>query len=123
MKTYSYYDTIKEIVGEETTSVSYTEESLSIHLSNGNTVVFNAEGDCCSHSFIEDIDDPSVFDNATILEVSDESGEQLDIGDWEVHKWTFYKFKTTKGYATLSFRNESNGYYDGSLVFDRIIYK
>lgn len=95
-------------------SVKWDDTKLKFDL--GDTIVcFRAQGDCCSSSFIEDLDNPEIFIDAKFLSVEAESGEQKDINEYEVHKWTFYKFVTDKGMCTLSFRNESNGYYDGWL--------
>lgn len=76
---------------------------------------FRAYGDCCSSSYIESLDNPEIFKNAVFESVESVNGESKDMNEYEVHKWTFYKFKTNKGMCTLSFRNESNGYYDGHL--------
>ena len=59
--------------------------------------MYQAYGDCCSHSYIESIDDLEVLQDCTMLSMESVSGDTIDITDYEVHKWTFYKFKTTKG--------------------------
>jgi hypothetical protein len=83
----------------------------------GDSVYYEAIGDCCSISYIESLDNPEIFKDAVLLSVDVEDGGHKDIkkNEVEVHEWTFYKFKTTKGMCTLSFRNESNGYYSGWL--------
>jgi hypothetical protein len=109
-----YYQ-LEKLKDQEVITTVFTEKDISFTLRDGDVLVYNAIGDCCSSSYIEDIDDLEVLQNATFLELYIESGETKEVEDHEVSKWTFYKFKTTKGYATLSFRNDSNGYYDGYL--------
>lgn len=85
-------------------------------ITKDNMVVdFRAYGDCCSTSFIESLDNPTIFKDAIFESVESIEGENKENAEFDVHKWTFYKFKTSKGACTLSFRNESNGYYDGFL--------
>lgn len=93
--------------------MEWNEKEISFVLSD-ETVKYNAVGDCCSQSFIESLDNPEIFQNAVFDSVESVSGETKENGI-VAHKWTFYKFKTNKGMCTLSFRNESNGYYDGFL--------
>lgn len=110
-----YEDCFDVIKATHVASTSYTEESLNLTLSNGSKIEYRAIGECCSSSFIESIDDLSVLQDCTIFDVQIVEGESKDVDDYSVHKWHFVKFKTSKGWATLSFRNESNGYYDGQL--------
>ncbi len=100
----------------ELKSVTFTEEDLLINLTNGKTIKYTAVGDCCSSSYIESLDNPEALQNTLLISTEEVQGEQKEM-DYETHKWTFYKFKTTKGDCTLSFRNESNGYYNGYLSF------
>jgi hypothetical protein len=103
-----------DLKGQEILSVSYTEEHLNFILKD-KTVSYKAVGDCCSSSYIESLDNPEVFNKAIFQDVETVEGKEEERKDCEVLKWTFYKFKTSKGACTLSFRNESNGYYNGWL--------
>ncbi len=110
-----YDDEFKDILGKKILSVEFSEETLRFNLHH-DAVCFEAVGDCCSHSYIESLDNPEAFKDAELISVESVSGDAKIIEeDIQVHKWTFYKFKTSKGDCTLSFRNESNGYYDGWL--------
>jgi len=115
----SHFSINEMLKDQKVISTVYSEQLIEFTLDDGDILRYEAYGDCCSSSFIEDIDDLEVLQNATILEVDIESGESKEnsLGEYTdcVSEWTFYKFKTTKGYATLSFRNDSNGYYNGHL--------
>jgi hypothetical protein len=107
----SNFDCLK---GKEIVSIEWNDSAINFNLKD-DTVSYEAVGDCCSSSHIEDLDNPEIFKNAVFDSVAVESGETKDDGDYTVQKWTFYKFKTSKGMCTLSFRNDSNGYYNGWL--------
>ena len=120
MSTY-YDEEFDDLKGKKISSVEWNEETLRFNLP-GEAIAFKAEGMCCSSSYIESLDNPEIFKDATFLSVESVEGETKEVksedeDNWgqDVHKWTFYKFKTDKGMCTLSFRNESNGYYDGYL--------
>jgi hypothetical protein len=50
--------------------------------------------------------------------VSEEMTQENSGGEYfESGTWTFYKFATEKGYVTLKWRGESNGYYSESVSF------
>lgn len=113
MNTYynSEFDILKD---KQIFSVEYTEEKLIFNIEHG-AIVFLAVGECCSSSYIESLDNPEIFNNAKFISAESVEGETKENDEGDYLNWTFYKFKTDKGMCTLSFRNESNGYYDGHL--------
>jgi hypothetical protein len=78
-------------------------------------IIANAIGDCCSETWIEEIELPVFGLPATVLEVKNISFNE----GLEEEKYYSFEIKTDKGNITLSYRNESNGYYGGYLEFDK----
>ncbi len=108
------YNDFKGLTDKKILSIDWCEDWLQFNLQD-DAVRYNAVGDCCSSSYIESLDNPEIFKDGVFQSVEVVSGDEKEIDRYDVHKWTFYKFKTSKGMCTLSFRNESNGYYDGWL--------
>ena len=87
-------------------------------------ILFATDGDCCSHTWIEHFEGIAYLIGGTVVNVEDvDSG--ADDEDSEEDKYgnviRFYGWKVTtdKGHAMLDYRNESNGYYGGSLWCNR----
>jgi hypothetical protein len=80
-------------------------------------IAFVTYGDCCSETWIEHLEMPNNIIGATILDI-----ENIDLPEKEktipaegVHKFYRTIIKTDKGDIDIEYRNESNGYYGGSL--------
>jgi len=103
----------------------------SVRISDNENIIFNGERvfemfhdqDCCEGVWIEDIEgELSYLENTPILEASVEQNFENPLQEnEESFTWTFYKFRTIKGYVTIRWYGSSNGYY--SEVVDFIEHK
>jgi hypothetical protein len=89
--------------------------------------------DCCENVTIEDIaGDLADLVGSPIVQAeentSDDSSagavartpESEDYAGDESFTWTFYKLGTAKGFVTIRWYGESNGYYSESVDFERV---
>jgi hypothetical protein len=79
------------------------------------------EGDCCSHSWFQEILGVDCLLNTTIIDVGYERYDSsvIEDGDSTVIKQYKVKITTSDGYTDIIFRNRSNGYYGGSIEVSR----
>src|SRR3990167_2600399 len=114
-------DLAKALVGKTIKSFTLKGggEDITFHCKEGD-VAFGAEGDCCSHTWIESIDMPG---NLRGVVLSVEEIEMPNLGNIDgkrhtgVNEVSYYGLKiiTKRGHAVLDYRNDSNGYYGGNL--------
>lgn len=101
--------------GETITDVAWTEDDIIFTLETGRQVRWVAVGDCCSQSVIEHCDiQPGKFISIEFAEGPKEEHAEFD----DVIRWHTVTVKTSGGTGVITFRNESNGWYDGQLVLD-----
>ena len=96
----------------------YSDE-LIFHFIGGLVVKFHHEQDCCESVTIEDIigelDD---LVGAPLLQCEEVTNRDQNVKPHEYsdsYTWTFYKFATRKGFVTVRWLGESNGYYSESV--------
>jgi hypothetical protein len=78
--------------------------------------------DCCEDVSIEDVcgDWNDIIGSPLLMAEESTSDENpKDVHDYSF-TWTFYKFATVKGYVTVRWYGESNGYYSESVDFERV---
>ena len=81
--------------------------------------------DCCEDVSVEDIAG-NIQDliGSPILQAeestSDETPEGVKPEYQDSFTWTFYKLATVKGYVTIRWYGESNGYYSESVDFEKV---
>lgn len=107
------------IVGKIITAIeiSSDKESLRFVLADGECVV-DCDADCCSHTWIEHVELPALGFPAQVVSVEDI--DMPDLGDMEGCDVVAYygcKITTDKGEIIIDYRNDSNGYYGGSLTW------
>ena len=82
--------------------------------------------DCCESVTIEDIcGDLSDLVGSPILHAEECSGDEAEGKPNEDYTpesctWTFYKFATAKGYVTIRWYGESNGYYSETVDIEEL---
>lgn len=109
--------------GKRVVRVDFDAERTVLHLNDGNRVSLRLEGDCCSSSYFTDAAQFQELVGALIGYV-EERGERDGMtpetypGDDGETKWSFLVFVTDRGHITIDWRNDSNGYYFGSLFVE-----
>lgn len=100
-------------------SVERTRDEILFITQDGERYRMYHYQDCCESVDIEDITgDLEDLIGEPILMA--EEATQDDDNASESGMWTFYKFATIKGYVTIRWYGESNGYYSESVDFERI---
>ena len=117
---------IGELLGKTMTKVEQVgDDWLEFCADDGSKYVLLHHSDCCEIVTIEDvIGNLSDLVGAPILMaeevVSATNPEDIKKEYQESFTWTFYKFATVKGYVTVRWYGESNGYYSESVSFEKI---
>ena len=118
---------ISELVGKTMKSVKQLQgedgDELTFITVEGEVYVFVHDQDCCESVKIEDITgDLEDLVGSPLLQADESASQDTDRPDrWsENWTWTFYKFATNKGYVTVRWLGESNGYYSESVDLYRL---
>lgn len=114
---------IKELIGKTLSKIDKTDDRIEFFTSLGEVYVMYHSQDCCEYVRIEDIigDLNDLVGNPILLAEEATSREHPEnfIKEDESFTWTFYKLATIKGYVTIRWYGESNGYYSESVDFDK----
>jgi hypothetical protein len=108
--------TLKTITGIEQSDVIFKT-------TDGETYRMYHDQDCCEGVGIEDIEgDINDLIGSPLLQAEEDTnydgGKPSEYS--ESYTWTFYKFATIKGYVTIRWLGESNGYYGESVDFVKV---
>ena len=103
---------VAEMLDQTFTSVQADNETVTFQNDKVRYVLYH-EQDCCESVTVEEIiGDLDDLENLPLL-IAREDTNADDPGtcQGESYTWTFYNFATYKGYVTIRFLGESNGYY------------
>ena len=119
-----WYDThvdVEEMQDQTFTSVRATNDTVTFENDTVRYTLYHSQ-DCCESVYVEEIiGDLEDLENLPLLIArEDTNAEDPGTCDGESYTWTFYNFATYKGYVTIRFLGESNGYYSEGVDFARI---
>ena len=93
-------------------------KALRFALADGEYVVAQIDGDCCSDSWVEGIELPALGFPCVVLEVNDLGlAVRYVLHEEGVTAMYGCQIKTSSGDMVIDYRNESNGYYGGNLCW------
>lgn len=118
---YYWHDSvdIEEFLGKTMSGITTDGEEIYFETEDGERYLMYHEQDCCESVYVEDIVgdlDDLIGSPITMAEEVSEKGES----EWGTSTWTFYKLATVKGYVTLRWFGESNGYYSESVDIKKL---
>ena len=101
------------------------DEEIRFHADDGTVYRLWHMQDCCESVTVEDIigELGDLIGSPILLaeEVESEENPPDVKKEWQdSFTWTFYKLATAKGYVTIRWYGESNGYYSESVDFDAV---
>jgi hypothetical protein len=119
---------IVSLIGKTLTEITNNDEEIILKTSQGEVYKMWHSQDCCESVSVEDIigDINDLIGNPILQAEESTNSESHPEGINRVHDydesftWTFYKLATIKGYVTIRWYGESNGYYSESVRFDKI---
>lgn len=117
---------INVLLGKTIVKIDRGTEELGFTTSDGEIYRMYHEQDCCEGVSIDDINgDLNDLLNSPIL-MAEEVISNENPSDYkpdmyqDSFTWTFYKLATIKGYVTIRWYGESNGYYSESVSFVKV---
>lgn len=116
---------IEELLNKTITSIDFIDKKQIIfYCDNDEVYMMEHLQDCCEEVWLEDVDgDLGNFLNSPIVLAEEvcEKGQCENRGvEGGTYTWTFYKFATAKGYITMRWYGESNGFYSEKVSIYKI---
>jgi len=131
---------ISSLIGEKIFDIIINKHSTEIafYCESGNNYCMYHDQDCCEsvrlYDIVGDLDDllrnpilkasadtnSGLVDAGTFREYGRDNEPENVIYSNDSHTWTFYNIATIKGYVTLRWLGESNGYYAEGVSFAKI---
>jgi hypothetical protein len=116
-------ENIADLIGKTLTEVSvYPDQSRMVLVtSDGAEYALFHEQDCCEGVHVEEvIGDLGDLVGSPLVMAEESTNHDNPPQQADSWTWTFYKFATAKGYVTVRWLGESNGYYSESVSFARL---
>ena len=110
------------MIGKTITELLIAKDRQSLLFkTTGGDVVVQTDADCCSYTWIEHVEIPALGFPAAVLAIEDlcmpGQPESTFNKDTDVLAYYGCKITTDRGEIVIDYRNDSNGYYGGSLTW------
>lgn len=110
-----------KLIGKKIVDVKIAEDKLAMLFvcDNGEELVVRVDADCCSYTWIESVELPALGFPFTVIACDDldMNKEPLENEEYECLQFYGAKIITDKGDMVIDYRNDSNGYYGGDIVW------
>lgn len=115
------------LIGKTLTAVHLADDRKAIRfdVNDSDPIVAHCDGDCCSSTWIENIENAEALIGSPVIEatvIGMPEREHPEDVNRDVVAYYGFRIRTAKGDCVLDYRNESNGYYGGSLEWPQSIY-
>lgn len=121
---------VSVLVGKTLTEINVDNQTDEITFCclDGDKYKMFHDQDCCEGVNIEDVNgDIADLVGSPIVLAEESTNSETDpedhVGDHQYRDsftWTFYRFATAKGFVTIRWYGESNGYYSESVSFEKL---
>lgn len=125
MSYYDNYNTLEKLVGQTITNIWMSHDYLVFEFATGNRQAYSVYGDCCSYSYFYDfLGVEKLLNNGAVI-----STKQIDLDTPDDKDALQGEYVQAYGFeivtedplfgqvtSVLSFRNDSNGYYGGTMI-------
>jgi hypothetical protein len=113
------------LIGKVIASIELAEDrgAIKFVLDDGSEIIARCDGDCCSNTWIEDLINPEAAIGPVLkaenIGLPEEFQQPTKHEGFYEEEMQYYGFliETPNGRCTIAYRNSSNGYYGGSLVW------
>jgi len=108
------------LIGKTLLGVTLEDDRSGLTFDLGEEILHvGVDADCCSYTWIESIELPALGFPATVFSVDDLELPHYPDSEFhpnsDVEAYYGCKISTDKGEIIIDYRNDSNGYYGGSL--------
>jgi hypothetical protein len=119
---------VEDLIGRVLTDIIKDDDTIIFICGSGDRYKMYHRQDCCEGVYIDDINgDLQDLIGCPILQAEQVSNTDFEVqyrkkilsDPWapDSYTWTFYKFATIKGYVTVRWFGQSNGYYSEGVDF------
>lgn len=108
------------LIGKTISSIKIADDKEAIlFVTQDGEVIARCDADCCSNTWIEHVELPALGLPAKVIAVDnlDLPGSDDNHPDYDCLQVYGCKITTDKGQIVIDYRNSSNGYYGGDLVW------